>query len=149
MKQCLEIYGRQFGEYLPNGTRAYQPTFKVYQCRDDSENLSVVVGIDYGKGNLYLSDGSSEGCAELFVTVANCSNCPGCCAEPPPSNKHDCLNGGCIPASTYRTPGKYENLAACESGCAKDSSCDGECVSPSEIQALKQVASALQSKICK
>jgi hypothetical protein len=66
-----------------------------------------------------------------------------------PNQKCDCLNGGCVPALTYNTPGKYANLAACESGCGKDSPCDGECVSAAEIAALQQAANALQSRLCK
>jgi hypothetical protein len=60
----------------------------------------------------------------------------------------DCLNGGCIPASTYSTPGKYASLAACQSACAKDSNCAGECISSSEIAALKQAADNAISKMC-
>jgi hypothetical protein len=62
--------------------------------------------------------------------------------------KCDCLNGGCVPASTYGTPGKYATLSACQSGCAKDSTCSGECVSAAEIAALQQAANNLQSRIC-
>jgi hypothetical protein len=62
--------------------------------------------------------------------------------------KYDCLNGGCIPRSVFGTPGKYETLAACESGCGKDSPCNGECVSAAEIAALQQAANNLQSRNC-
>jgi hypothetical protein len=70
---------------------------------------------------------------------------------PPVDNNNpcDCLNGGCIPASTYGTPGAFPTLAACQSGCAKNSNCTGECVDPAEIAALQQAAATLQSKICK
>jgi hypothetical protein len=63
-------------------------------------------------------------------------------------NPCDCINGGCLPATTYKTPGKYANLAACLSGCAKDSNCMGECVSAAELGALSQAANQLQSKFC-
>jgi hypothetical protein len=70
----------------------------------------------------------------------------GCAVDP--AQKFDCLNGGCIPAKTYNTPGKYASLAACEGGCAKDSPCDGECVSAAEIAALQQAAEAIRSRLC-
>jgi hypothetical protein len=60
----------------------------------------------------------------------------------------DCLNGGCIPKTTYNTPGKYASLAACRSGCAKDSNCAGECVSAAEIAALQQAANLVRNKLC-
>jgi hypothetical protein len=65
-----------------------------------------------------------------------------------PSNKHDCVNGACVPKNTYGTPGVFANLAACQSGCAKNSNCTGECVDPNEIAALKQAVNNLQSKFC-
>lgn len=60
----------------------------------------------------------------------------------------DCLNGNCVPASTYGTPGAFPNLAACQSGCAKNSNCDGECVSAEEIAALQQAANNLRGRLC-
>jgi hypothetical protein len=78
--------------------------------------------------------------AGVTVTPVGCG--------PDPSSAYDCINGGCVPKATYNTPGKYANLAACESGCAKDSKCTGECVSSAELAALQQAANNLQSKIC-
>ncbi len=60
----------------------------------------------------------------------------------------DCVNGGCVPKTTYNTPGVFPSLAACQSGCAKNSNCTGECVDPSEIAALGQALNTLQSKFC-
>jgi hypothetical protein len=60
----------------------------------------------------------------------------------------DCLNGGCIPKTTYNTPGVYASLAACQSGCAKNSNCTGECISTGELAALQQAANNLQTKFC-
>jgi hypothetical protein len=85
---------------------------------------------------------------------ANCSgNTPSGYVEPTtgvsPNQKFDCLNGGCIPAVTYSTPGFYANLAACQSGCAKNSNCTGECVEAAELAALQQAANNVRSKLCK
>jgi hypothetical protein len=75
----------------------------------------------------------------------------GCGAPPPtldPGVPCDCINGGCLPKTTYNTPGKYASLALCQAGCAKDSVCVGECVSPSDLAALQQAANLVKSKLC-
>jgi hypothetical protein len=66
-----------------------------------------------------------------------------------PSVPCDCINGGCLPKTVYGTPGVFANLAACQSGCAKNSNCTGECVDPAEIAAHRQALNNLQSKICR
>jgi hypothetical protein len=79
--------------------------------------------------------------AGVTVTPVGCG--------PDPNQPCDCINGGCVPQTTYNTPGVFPTLAACQSGCAKNSNCTGECVDPAEIAALKQAVNTLQSKICK
>jgi hypothetical protein len=75
----------------------------------------------------------------LLVTYEGCNDsAPG----------YDCINGGCLPKATYGTPGIFTTLAACTSGCAKNSNCQGECISAEEIAALSQAANSLKSKIC-
>ncbi len=66
-----------------------------------------------------------------------------------PSQPCDCLNGNCVPKATYNTPGYYANLADCKSGCGKNSPCNGECVSASEVAALQQAAENLIARVCK
>lgn len=74
----------------------------------------------------------------------------GCGSSTVPSNQpYDCINGGCIPKTTYNTPGAFANLAACQSGCAKNSNCSGECVPAAELAALQQAANDLNSRYCK
>jgi hypothetical protein len=80
-----------------------------------------------------------------YVISSTSANCQGI----DPSVRCDCVNGGCVPKTTYNTPGVFPTLAACQSGCAKNSNCTGECVDPAEIAALKQAVNTLQSKICK
>jgi hypothetical protein len=82
------------------------------------------------------------------ISIVDCALCAGCNCTNPTNQKCDCLNGGCITSTTYNTPGKYANLAACQSGCAKDSTCDGECVSASSIAALQQAANLVQTRLC-
>jgi hypothetical protein len=84
----------------------------------------------------------------ISISVVPCAECGGnCCTLN--NSPCDCLNGNCVPATTYNTPGKYATIAACESGCAKNSNCIGECVDPTEIANLSQAINNLQSKICK
>ncbi len=66
-----------------------------------------------------------------------------------PAQQHDCINGSCLPATVYKTPGVYPNLASCQGGCAKNSVCTGECVPSSEIQNLNTAVATLKSKACK
>ena len=69
--------------------------------------------------------------------------------SPDPNQACDCDNGGCVPKTTYNTPGKYPSLAACQSACAKDSSCVGECIPTADIAALQQAANKAQANCCK
>jgi hypothetical protein len=45
------------------------------------------------------------------------------CEAPPPSSGYDCLNGNCIQASVYNTPGQYSTLADCQAGCGSGGQC--------------------------
>jgi hypothetical protein len=120
-----------------------------YQC---SESITIQPGgycngIYFVSADLgYNSSNASEISGSLAIVAM--SNCPGCVPADNGDKPCDCINGGCINASTYNTPGKYANLSACQSGCAKDSNCIGECVSQPELAALQQAANNLQSKIC-
>lgn len=122
----------------------------VYICADDLVYVSS--GGTCGGGYFYsASNGYNVGNASEIsgsATIVACSNCAGCCTDPLPDGKCDCLNGGCVPQATYNTPGKYANLAACESGCGKDSPCNGECVSADEIAALQQAVATVQTRLC-
>jgi hypothetical protein len=94
----------------------------------------------------YTVDNASA--QQITISVVDCALCAGCNCTDLSNEKCDCLNGGCVPAATYNTPGKYANLAACESGCAKDSTCNGECVSAADLAALQQAAALVQPRIC-
>jgi hypothetical protein len=123
-----------------------------FECE---ENVSVVAsGNSCGPVALRATSGkfndNNSTCKTLSISVVNCSNCSDCCSSSlDPAQPCDCLNGGCVAKTTYGTPGKYPSLAACESGCAKDSNCIGECVSVAEIASLQQAASNLRSRLCK
>jgi hypothetical protein len=101
-------------------------------------------------------DGVDTGFRFASGAAANTASNDGPCSEntdppiPPvdPNSPCDCLNGGCVPKTLYKTPGKYPSLAACQAGCAKDSACLGECVSPEQLAALQQAADLVKSKLC-
>lgn len=127
---------------------------EAYLCAEDLEyrqNGSCGGGYFYSVDIGYTIANASV----IWGTVAqvDCSKCPdcsGCAGDSANINQRfDCLNGGCIPQATHKTPGFYANLAACQSGCAKNSNCAGECVSAAELAALQQAANQLKSKICK
>jgi hypothetical protein len=73
------------------------------------------------------------------IAYAGCGNSVG---------KYDCVNGGCVNSATYSTPGIFATLAACQSGCAKNSTCTGECVSAEDLANLQQAAGIVQSRLC-
>jgi hypothetical protein len=64
------------------------------------------------------------------------------------TQRYDCLNGGCVNSRTYKTPGVFATVAACQSGCANNSPCDGECFSAAEVANIKQGISNLQRRLC-
>lgn len=65
-----------------------------------------------------------------------------------PDQRFDCINGNCLPSVTYNTPGFYANQSACQSGCAKNSNCNGECVSAADMARLNQVVAQVRGKYC-
>lgn len=81
------------------------------------------------------------------ITNLSASECTAC-QSLLSNSKYDCINGGCVPSTSYNTAGFYANLAACESGCAKNSPCNGECVGAAEIAELQQAAANIKSRLC-
>jgi hypothetical protein len=144
-KRCYYYYGQQ-GNLQP---------FSGYSCLF---NLFIETGpAGPNGGTLYFRDQPEEGgvinksgdCTIARFEIADCSRCANCCTNPPSTEQpYDCINGGCIPKTTYGTPGVYPNLAACQSGCAKNSNCTGECVSSLDLATLQQAADALKSRLC-
>jgi hypothetical protein len=123
--------------------------YQFFRCSE-----GITTGSTTFCGNIRLIDvegtfnPSNGSCLSATITVVACSFCPGCCIDSALDGKCDCINGGCIPAVTYNTPGKYANLAACQSACAKDSPCTGECVSAADLANLQQAAGIVQSRLC-
>ncbi|WP_309740075.1 hypothetical protein [Chamaesiphon sp. OTE_20_metabat_361] len=124
--------------------------YEFFRCSE-----GVTTGPTTFCGNLRLIDvegtftPSNGSCKSATIVIVSCSFCPNCCTNPlDPAQPYDCINGNCLPKTTYSTPGKYASLTACQSGCAKDSNCSGECVSAAEIAALQQAASLVRNKLC-
>jgi hypothetical protein len=70
------------------------------------------------------------------------------CGTPdePPQEKYDCINGSCIPKTTYNTPGLYQSLSACEIACG--TGCSGKCISNSDWAQIEGLSSQLRNKSC-
>ena len=47
--------------------------------------------------------------------------------ETPPVVQYDCINGACIPKTTFGTEGKYNSLAECQSNCGSSTN---SCTAP-------------------
>jgi hypothetical protein len=65
-----------------------------------------------------------------------------------PAQRHDCINGNCLPSTVHNTIGWYSNFADCQAGCAKNSPCNGECVPVAELVALQAAANAVRERLC-
>lgn len=139
--KCWRVTGSEIGA---GSTVTYYFVDTVNFIYDDSQGYArYQLSIDgTGNGKYYYSGVGAE--------IVAASPCP-VAAPPPldPAQPHDCINGSCIPSTVYGTSKAYASLAACKSGCGKNSSCTGECVDPAEIAALQQAVGNLQSKICK
>lgn len=90
---------------------------------------------------LYYSSGSSqeillESTSSSQFTITQLS-LTGDCA-PPPITYYDCINGACLPKTTYNTPGIYASLLACEEVCG--TGCSGKCISNADWAAIEALA---------
>ncbi len=134
------------GRILPVGKSASPPTVAASEyasCINDGRSRRF----GYPPPLLTFSNGAYSawclGNDEVVISIEQ-FDCDGL----DPNQPCDCLNGGCVFATTYNTSGVFPSLAACQSGCAKNSNCTGECVDPAEIAALAQALNTLQSKFC-
>lgn len=130
----------------------------AFVCKESVSFLPGSCGVTLVYNGVNTGIGEKSAFASI-VTSADPALCPpgypffvdqsaGCVTSINPNQPCDCINGGCVPKTTYNTPGVFLTLAACESGCAKNSNCTGECVDPAEIAAHQQAINNLQAKIC-
>jgi hypothetical protein len=135
--------------YLAEGVNCYGVSFSAFVC---SESVEFTDNGGFCGGGFFISrdlgvnqDNGSVLSGNLKrVGLSNCADCNGIKPEEP----YDCINGTCLPARTYQTPGRYQNIAECQSGCLRDSNCTGECIPVAEIARLEQGAQALTAKFC-
>lgn len=67
------------------------------------------------------------------------------CGIPTPK-KYDCINGACLEASQYNTPGIYQSLSDCEVNCG--TGCSGKCISNSDWAQIKGLSNQLKNRNC-
>jgi hypothetical protein len=60
--------------------------------------------------------------------------------------KYDCINGACIPKSTYSTPGIYNSLSECETACG--TGCSGKCISNADWAQIEGLSNQLKNRNC-
>ena len=115
-----------------------------------SQGYTEMLTADYWVPSQTIHDGGVQYRADYTVVYYNVPNgCQNFQPPPiPPNTRYDCLNGGCIPKTTYGTPGVFPSLAACQSGCATNSTCTGECVLAEELAALQQAANTVRPRLC-
>ena len=65
----------------------------------------------------------------------------------PQQTRYDCLNGACISALEYGTPGFYSSLEECEQVCGSQG-CSGKCISNSDWVKIQGLASKLKNQNC-
>lgn len=68
------------------------------------------------------------------------------CIPPGTETQYDCINGACIPKSTYNSPGLYASLSDCQVACG--TGCSGKCLSNSDWAQIEGLANQLKSRNC-
>ncbi|MBE8990638.1 hypothetical protein [Nostoc sp. LEGE 12450] len=63
-----------------------------------------------------------------------------------PIEKYDCINGACIKANVYDTPGIHESLSECETACG--TGCSGKCISNSDWAQIEGLSGQLKNRNC-
>jgi hypothetical protein len=136
--------------YYATAIDCYGGYHEGFSC---SELLEISPGGGFCGGGAFVSrdlglnqdNASIQSGTLVEVGLSNCVDCNGIRPEEP----YDCVNGACLPARTYSTPGRYPNIAACQAACIRDSNCTGQCISTAELATLQQGANELQAKFCR
>ena len=69
-----------------------------------------------------------------------------CWEEEEEEKKYDCINGACIEAVKYETPGLYQSLEECQVACG--TGCSGKCISSNEWKQIQDLARRIRNKNC-
>lgn len=162
-KKCLNFWGAHL-----NGER----TFQVKVCADSGFYRPISGDPRNGANLIAVNDGVetivngptfiywAEPYARRGIEQVAIAECPGCIGDDPES-AYDIINGSCIQAKVYKTPGKYSSLNACTAD-LKIGNCQSPkiCVPPdycppgmvclpsSEFSEISSLASSLKNEVC-
>jgi hypothetical protein len=113
--------------------------YEFFVC---AASLETQEGGDCGGVKFFVNGQYTGSAKSTTIEIVNCQQCAGCSCDQTvdPNAPCDCLNGGCVPASTYGTPGAYASYTDCIYGCAKNADCKGVCISANELANLQRAA---------
>lgn len=115
---------------------SYQTAYKVVVGGPPGNTYDV--RCDGNQGTLTLATYTPS---SIVVTIYRSSNSCGI-----PTATFDCINGACINASKYNTPGMYPSLSECENVCG--AGCGGKCISNSEWAQIEGLSNQLKNRNC-
>lgn len=98
-------------------------------------------GVDMFDGSEVRNTSTIEIVADDYpADYGSCTDCT------PAAVIYDCINGACIDADTYGTPGIYASLEECEIACG--TGCSGKCISNSDWAQIEGLINQLKQKNC-
>jgi hypothetical protein len=113
----------------PNSSGGYTVTYEFWVFFAGNNAYKVYVnGIEVDPGTGYLN-GSATWILESTDII------------------HDCINGACVPKTTYNTPGLYASLEACQVACGSKG-CSGKCISNSEWAEIEGLSNQIRNRNC-
>jgi hypothetical protein len=110
------------------------------------------IGLDRSRDGFFLYynggdqklEGSWTNYDLLASSIVSQTACTGC--TDPSANNYDCINGACVKASTYNTPGLYATQSNCQVACG--TGCSGKCISNADWAQIESLSSQLKSRNC-
>ncbi|MBE9056351.1 hypothetical protein [Sphaerospermopsis sp. LEGE 08334] len=157
-KKCWVLYGQGFNGYwyellicADSVTYQFSPTNPY--TGNQPWMQPYVNGVLLGPGSGYVVGTEHAEIVTYPIKDQYCPNpravrdgsCDACYPEPPQA-KYDCINGACIPDTTYSTPGLYSTLSECETACG--TGCSGKCISNQDWATIEGLAAQLKNKNC-
>jgi hypothetical protein len=144
MAQCFRFYGKGTDnnnyEFFACGTTP------EYRTRNSSTVYLYLDGVNIAGINYFYTTATAQVVAvpndNATVGYTKFGNCTACNAIP-----YDCINGACIPKSTYNTPGFYATISDCEIACGKG--CSGKCLSNKDWAKIEDLGKRLKNQDCK
>ena len=122
-------------EYRFNGTG--------YNLYIDGQNLGGS-SYQYRSGTQQVTSVPKVTPTSGFQQFGSCSGCE--------DETYDCINGGCIKSTQYKTPGIYQSLQECQANCGSvtNNECPPGhiCLTTSEFSQISSLASQIKGEIC-